>query len=217
MTGLQSAGHGRTVLMAVAAMGLVAAGGQAGDNGSQPVALGAVVPDFELTDQAGESHRLGDYLANEKGVVLEWFNPGCPFVKYAHGEGPLKDMAAKLDPEKYMWLAINSGAPGKQGTGVEVNQKAAQEWGMKHPVLLDESGKVGRLYAAEKTPHMYVIDRDGILVYAGGLDNAPMGEVDGEGEKESYVDLALKALAAGKKIEKPETKAYGCTVKYDKK
>jgi len=177
--------------------------------------VGNKAPLFELADLDGKKHKLEAYAG--KIVVLEWFNPGCPFVKYAHGEGPLKDMAAKLDPEKAVWLAINSGAAGKQGAGLEANKKAAKEWSMKHPILLDESGKVGHLFAAAKTPHMFVIDPDGILVYAGGIDNAPMGEVDGDDAKINYVDKALKALAQGKKIETPEAKAYGCTVKYAKK
>ncbi len=113
-----------------------------------------------------------------------------------------------------VWLSINSGAPGKQGTGTEANQKAVQDWKMGHPVLIDEDGAVGHLYGAEKTPHMYLIDAEGTLRYAGALDNAPIGEVDGEGELTPYFQDAIDQLSAGKAIELVETKAYGCSVKY---
>lgn len=168
-------------------------------------------PDFKLEDLDGNEVSLSQFKG--KTVVLEWFNPGCPFVQYAHGKGPLEDMGAAKVKEGVVWLAINSGAAGKQGAGAEVNKKAAGEWSIGYPILLDETGEVGKAYGAKTTPHMYVINAEGKLVYRGALDNAPLGEVRGDSHI-NYVENALAVLAAGKPIEPAETRSYGCTVKY---
>ncbi len=167
--------------------------------------LGYVAPDFEFPNiHGGDPIRLSDHRG--RFVVLEWFNPQCPFVVNAHSEGgALHRSAANWAAEGVVWIAINSGAPGKQGTGAELNQSLAKEWGMDHPLLLDEEGKVGRAYGATNTPHMYVIDREGVLAYAGASD-------DQEGL--NFVDQALGELLADKPVSKPRTKAYGCSVKY---
>lgn len=176
--------------------------------------VGKPAPAFELTDLKGQTHALADHQG--KVVVLEWFNPGCPFVKYAHEEGPLKDMAAQEIEKGVVWLAINSGGEGRQGHGVQANTEAAKAFGMQHPVLLDPEGTVGHAYGAVKTPHMYVIDEQGILRYMGAIDNAPFGKVEGGGEQSNYVAAALSSLREGKDVETPETDSYGCTVKYAK-
>ncbi len=168
-------------------------------------------PDFTLPDLDGKQVSLSSF--HGKTVVLEWFNPGCPFVRYSHGEGPLKDLARKHMADGVVWLAINSGSPGKEGAGAAVSRKAGQEWAMNYPILIDEKGTVGKAYGAKTTPHMYVIDPSGSLVYRGALDNAPLGKVPAEGQI-NYVDRALAAVAAGKPVEIAETKSYGCTVKY---
>lgn len=172
--------------------------------------LGKPAPDFTLQDLNGKAVRLRDLRG--KKVVLEWFNPDCPFVQYAHGKGPLKDMAGRYTKQGVTWLAINSSAPGKQGHGLARNQEASKEYGMAHPILLDEAGKVGRLYGAKSTPHLYVIDEKGVLVYRGALDNAPRGEV--EGAPINYVDAAFADLKAGRAVKTGDTRAYGCSVKY---
>ncbi len=174
--------------------------------------IGKPAPDFTLKDLDGNEHRLSDHKG--KIVVLEWWNPGCPFVKYAHTEGPLATMAAEETKNGVVWLTINSGAPGKQGAGLEGSREGVETFKMTNPVLLDESGEVGRAYGAEKTPHMYVIDVEGTLVYRGAIDNAPIGEVDGGGEAINYVAAALANVRAGRPVATPETPAYGCTVKY---
>ena len=168
-------------------------------------------PDFTLTDLDGNQHTLS--ALRGKIVVLEWFNPGCPFVRYAHADGPLRDLAARHMAEGVVWLAINSGAGGKQGHGADTNRKAAAEWKMEHPLLLDETGAVGKAYGAKTTPHMYVIDPRGSLVYRGALDNAPLGKVPSEGHT-IYVNEALAAVREGRAVEVDETKPYGCSVKY---
>jgi hypothetical protein len=148
--------------------------------------------------------------------VLEWFNPDCPFVKAAYSEGPLKDMASRAAKDGVVWLSINSGAPGKEGAGAERSKKAKADWKMTSTVLLDEKGEVGRMYEAKSTPHCYVVDAKGVLVYRGGLDNAPMGKFEGE-KRIDYLANALADVKAGKPVAMPETKSWGCPVKYDKK
>lgn len=178
--------------------------------------LGAPAPDFELPDLDGKLVKLSSFRG--KPVVLEWFNPGCPFVKNSHTKGSLVDTAARHQKSGGVWLAINSGAPGKQGHGVETNREAQKTFKLEHPILLDESGRVGTAYGAARTPHIYVIDKAGVLVYRGAIDNSP----DGEGESPkggtlvNYADAALADLAAGRPVATPETEAYGCTVKYPK-
>jgi hypothetical protein len=188
----------------------------AGDATPTPTAtaaLGQPAPDFTLTDLDGNAHTLSQYKGSI--VVLEWWNPQCPFVDYAHAKGPLVDMAVKEIAQGVVWLSINSGAPGKQGAGAEASRAGVTTFGMKNPVLLDEDGAVGRTYGAEKTPHMYVVDGSGTLVYRGGLDDAPMGEPE-DGELTPHVANALADLRAGKPVAVAETKAYGCSVKYAK-
>jgi peroxiredoxin len=175
--------------------------------------IGKLAPDFELPDLDGKTVKLSSLRG--RIVVLEWFNPGCPFVGIAHGKGgSLEDMAKRESKNGVAWLAINSGAPGKQGYGVDANAAAKKKWSLEHPVLLDETGKVGKTYGATNTPHMFVIDADGRLVYAGAIDDTRGGELDPGETKTNYVDLALTAVRAGKPIATPTTKAWGCSVKY---
>ena len=177
--------------------------------------VGEKAPDFTLKTLDGKEVSLSKLLAEKKIVVIEWFNPGCPFVVKHHERFPtmanLYKKYCKGDDAKVTWVAINSGAKGKQGHGVELNKKAKAKWKIEYPILLDESGKVGRMYGARTTPHMYVIDAEGKLRYAGAIDDVrnprKLGEVN-------YVANALDAVLAGKDVEKTSTKPYGCSVKY---
>jgi len=174
------------------------------------VAPGSTAPNFSLPDLDGLQVSLESYRG--KTVVLEWFNPGCPFVKYAHEPGgPLATMAADRSDE-VTWLAINSGAPGKQGEGVAANREAATLWDMKHKILMDPEGTTGQAYGARTTPHMYIVDTKGQLVYAGALDNAPMGRNDAT--YVNHVEKALDDITTGRTVRTPQTKPYGCSVKY---
>jgi len=167
--------------------------------------LGALAPDFELASSSGARTHLADLRG--KTVVLEWFNPDCPVVRQAHGEGGvLATLGNRLDArEDVVWLAINSGAPGKQGAGAERNEKARAEMGLEYPVLLDETGWVGRAYGATTTPHVFVIDAAGVLAYAGGHQ-------DGEGR--DTVTPAVEASNAGARPQ-AAPKNFGCGVKYE--
>jgi peroxiredoxin len=176
--------------------------------------VGSPAPDFALKDLDGVEVRLSSFKG--KRVVLEWFNPECPFVKKSHGVGSLKGLSDTVAASGVVWLAVNSGAAGKQGHGVEKNRAGVSSFGLKHPVLLDEKGEIGKAYGATNTPHMYVIDEKGVLVYAGAIDNSPdaEGEQPEGGKLVNYVSDALGALAAGKPVSVSSTKAYGCSVKY---
>jgi peroxiredoxin len=177
---------------------------------TQKAEIGKTAPGFTLTDLDGRQHRLSDYRG--KVVVLEWFNPDCPFVKKHHER--TRSMAETYTSASEMgavWLAINSGAPGKQGHGLERNKLAKEDYGIEYPILLDESGKVGKAYDAKTTPHMYIIDSNGTLVYRGAIDSTRDAQNLGE---TNYVRKALEELSGGDQVSAKETQSYGCSVKY---
>ena len=179
-----------------------------------PSLVGTAAPDFTLKDLDGKDVKLSAFKG--KIVVLEWFNPGCPYVKKSHTVGSLIDTANKHTAKGVVWLAINSGAAGKQGHEPAMNAEAAKTWSMTHPILRDVDGTVGKAFGATNTPHMFVIDKKGVVAYAGAIDNSP----DAEGKSAEggtlihYVDVAVAAVRAGKPVKTAQTKAYGCSVKY---
>ncbi len=176
--------------------------------------IGKPAPDFTLTDVTGAQVSLASFKG--KTVVLEWFNPQCPFVVKAHTAGSLVDLAKKHTASGVVWLAINSGGEGKQGHDPAVNVERAKAWGLGHPILRDVDGAVGKAYGATNTPNMFVIGPDGTVVYAGAIDNSPDGEGGSPtgGTLVNHVDAALSDLAAGRPVATPLTKPYGCSVKY---
>ncbi len=181
--------------------------------------MGKPAPDFTLPDLDGRPVHLGDFHAAGapgKIVVLEWFNPRCPFVNKAHTKGSLRSTPARHIAEGVVWLGVDSAAPGKEGYEPQVIRDAEQRFGVSYPILRDPTGVVGRTYGATNTPHMFVIDRNGVLVYSGAIDNSPdaEGESPTGGTLVNYVDAALEDLAAGRPVRTPHTKAYGCSVKY---
>jgi peroxiredoxin len=196
-----------------------AAGGLAGQTDRQAaedvptvLEIGGPAPDFTLTDTEGHKHTLSALTGQGQIVVLEWFNPDCPFIKKHHVlHSTMIDLEKKLRDRKVTWLAINSGAPGKQGNGLEHNRQAKKDYHIDYPLLLDEDGRVGRMYGAKTTPHMFVIAADGTLIYEGAIDDnrSPL-----ELGKINYVEQALQQHLAGKKVETPVTASYGCSVKY---
>lgn len=209
----------RILTTALAIVGLAVAGSAGlADSRSTMAASSPVVgkpaPDFALKDLTGKEIRLSSYKG--KVIVLEWFNPGCPFVKASHSVGSLVDTARRATKDGVVWLAINSGAPGKQGNELAMNADAARTWSLSHPILRDESGAVGKSYGATNTPNMFVIDKSFAVVYAGAIDNSPDGEAKSPqgGKLVNYVDAALGDLAAGRPVQTAVTKPYGCGVKY---
>src|SRR5688500_7086389 len=135
--------------------------------------IGAPAPDFSLPDTNGRTHSLGDYKG--KYVVLEWINHGCPFVKKHYTSSNMQGLQKEATGKGAVWLAICSSAPGKQGhmSAEEWNKPNAENKTAATAVLLDPEGKAGRAYAAKTTPHMFIIDPEGKLIYAGGIDDKP--------------------------------------------
>jgi len=167
-----------------------------------------VAPDFTLTDSTGKTHHLADYRG--KYVVLEWINHGCPFVKKFYNVGKMQALQKESIDKGVVWLTICSSAEGKQGyyTADEWNS-IIEEKGMKSTaVLLDTDGVVGKAYHATNTPHMYIINPDGKLVYQGAIDDNPSADSADIESAHNYVEHVLGAALTSK------TQAYGCGVKY---
>lgn len=167
--------------------------------------VGAPAPDFTLEDQDGNKVSLSDFSG--KVVVLEWFNFDCPFVQRHHKAGTMAKLAEKFEGKHVVWLGINSTHYATQAD----NKKYQKEWNLGYPILADNSGKVGKLYDAKTTPHMYIIDKNGKLVYNGGIDDDPQGESE---TASNYVETALNELVADTPVSVAESKPYGCSVKY---
>lgn len=176
--------------------------------------IGDVAPDFELFDLDGRPQRLSTHRG--KIVVLEWFNPKCPVVKYAYDEGPLSEMKRRYAMTGIVWLAINSNAPGQEGSEPDDNRAFLAQRRLTTPVLLDPLGLVGRTYGARTTPHVFVVNERGVLVYSGALDNAPQGRVESAAAKTNYVETAISDLRSGHAVTTSSTRPYGCSIKYDR-
>ena len=176
--------------------------------------VGSVAPNFTLKDIHGKKVSLSSLKG--KPVVLEWINPECSFVKAAHTKGSLVNAALRAKKSGAAWLAINSGAPGKQGHDIQKNRAFVKKFKLTYPILVDETGKTGKAYGATRTPHLFVINAKGILVYRGAVDNSPDGEGASPkgGKLVNYVDMALQDLAKGRPVKISTSKAYGCSVKY---
>lgn len=177
-------------------------------------APGSIAPDFTLTDLDGKKVKLSDLVKTPgtKAVVLEWFNPECPFVVKHHKLNPTFSTLQKEFASKgVIFVAINSSATGKQGYGKDKNIAARKDFKMEYNVLLDESGEVGKLYDAKTTPHMFIITPDSKIAYNGAIDNNRSADKPGD---VNYVSKALKEILAGKPVSEAQTRPYGCSVKY---
>jgi len=184
---------------------MVAAMLMAGVSMADGAKVGEAAPDFKLKDHAGAEVSLSGLKG--KIVVLEWTNPDCPFVKMHYDKATtMKDTQAKLGAD-VVWLSINSSNYNKP----EDSAKFAEAHGLKWQILQDADGTVGKSYGAMTTPHMFVIDKEGKVAYAGAIDNGPKYPETGA---VNYVEAAVTSLAAGKTVEMAETKPYGCSVKY---
>ena len=178
------------------------------------VAVGSAAPDFTLADSNGKSETLARYRG--KTVVLEWSNPGCPFVQKHYRSGNIPRQQAAATKDDVVWLTINSGAAGKQGhlDGAGANAFVAQYKAAPSAYLLDGDGTVGKLYGARTTPHLYVIDAQGVLRYMGGIDSIASTDEEDLAKATQYVPQALAELKAGKPVSVPTSQPYGCGVKY---
>lgn len=176
--------------------------------------VGSPAPEFTGVDSNGASHRLSDYRG--KTVVLEWTNHDCPYVRKHYSTGNMQSLQKQATQRGIIWLSVISSAPGKQGnvSATQANDLTASRGAVPTAVILDGAGDIGRLYGAKTTPHMYIIDAQGTLVYMGGIDDAPTSNPDDVKTAHNYVQAALDELEAGKDISEPVTRPYGCSVKY---
>jgi peroxiredoxin len=179
-------------------------------------ALNQPAPDFSLTDSQGKTVKLADYKG--KTVVLEWFNPNCPFVKKHYVSQNMQGLQKSLTAKNVVWLNISSTIPGHEDyyDPAALNNKT-KEWGAAaSSYLLDPDGKVGRSYEAKTTPHMYIIDGKGSLVYAGGIDDKRSSNAADIPAAKNFVKAAFDDMQAGKPIAVASSTPYGCSVKYTK-
>ncbi|MCB1790537.1 MAG: redoxin domain-containing protein [Gammaproteobacteria bacterium] len=176
--------------------------------------VGQPAPDFSAVDSAGKRHQLSDYRG--RSVVLEWTNHDCPYVRKHYGAGNMQAQQRDATASDVVWLSIISSAPGKQGhvSGTEADRLTRERTASPSAVLLDESGEVGRLYGAKTTPHMFVIDGDGVLRYMGGIDSIASADAADIARAEPYVRTALAQLQVGQPVQPAVTRPYGCSVKY---
>ncbi len=199
----------KRILLCVAALWAVATAAV-----QAAVEVGAPAPDFSVTDIQGKAHKLSDYKG--KTVVLEWVNPECPIVGKHYDSGNMQKLQQSATNDGVVWITINSGAKGEQG---DYDEDRAAGWMKKHNAaatayVRDQSGKVGKMYGAKVTPHMYVIDGKGTLVYNGAIDSIRSGNPKDIPKAENYVAAALTAVKEGKPVAKATTQPYGCNVKY---
>ena len=175
---------------------------------------GRAAGNFRLLDADGKAVTLAQFRG--RPVVLEWNNPGCPFVQKHYGSGNMQRTQAEAKRLGAVWLTVNSGAPGKQGYMTAPEAKAFVQFAKAQPTayLLDPAGRVGRGYAAKTTPHMYLIDAGGTLRYQGGIDDRPTADTADVKGARNHVLAALSEVKAGKPVSLPETRPYGCSVKY---
>ncbi len=180
------------------------------------IRLGKPAPDFSLKDANGTTHRLSDYRG--KIVVLEWVNYGCPFVNKHYQSGNMQSLQRKYTQQGVVWLSICSSAKNKQGyyEPAEINKKKKELKAFYTAYLIDEAGTVGRLYGAKTTPHMFIIDKQGNLIYAGAIDDKSSTRQKDIQTAHNYVSDVLNRLLAGKPVKPFMTTAYGCSVKYKK-
>src|SRR3989454_4836648 len=176
--------------------------------------VGAAAPNFTLPDTSGKTHSLSEYKG--KYVVLEWFNPECPFVKKHYGSGNMQKLQGEYTGKGVVWLTIDSNAPGTEGNITpEQAQKIMAQWKTKQTaLLLDPESKVAKLYGAKNTPNMVVISPEGKIVYEGAIDSKASPNPADIPSSTNYVKAALDESLAGKPVSNAQTKPYGCSVKY---
>lgn len=176
-------------------------------------AVGQAAPDFTLTDTNGKTVKLSDFRG--KHVVLEWNNPACPFVR-KHYQGNMQALQKEAADKGIVWLAINSTEDGSADylTPPQLGRWMTEQKAVPTATLMDEDGKVGRAYAARVTPHMYIVNAQGQLAYAGGIDSIPSARVEDIAKATPYIRQAMAEIAAGKPLSVSTSRPYGCSIKY---
>ena len=185
-----------------------------GNNLLADAVIGSPAPEFSLPDTNGKTHSLSEFKG--KFVVLEWNNPDCPFVRKHYDTGNMQRLQKEFTEKGVMWLAIDSSTDGKQGdySAAEHNKILVERGSNVTALLLDLDGKVGQTYGAKTTPHMFVINPEGNVIYNGAIDSDPRAEDPKAGGVENYVESALNQAMAGQPVAKSTMPPYGCSIKY---
>ena len=178
------------------------------------VRVGNAAPDFTGTDSNGKTHKLSDYRG--KYVVLEWTNNGCPYTQKHYESGNMQALQKEWTDKGVVWLTVLSSAPGEQGymTALQENAYVGKERAAPTAAILDSTGTIGHAYEAKTTPHMFVIDPSGKLIYAGAIDDHATTDPEDIKSSKNYVSDALNESMAGKTVATSYTRPYGCSVKY---
>jgi peroxiredoxin len=181
---------------------------------SAQVITGEPAKDFTAKDTNGVEQTLSNYKG--KYVVLEWFNYGCPFVKKHYDSKNMQTLQKELTDKGVAWLSINSSAQGKEGytTSDEANTLTKEKGASPTAVILDTDGKIGKMYGAQTTPHMFVINPEGVVIYQGAIDSTASADIADIATSTNYVRTALDEAMSGKPVSHSTTKSYGCAVKY---
>lgn len=177
-------------------------------------AVGSAAPDFSVSDSKGKTQSVSQYKG--KYVVLEWFNPECPFVKKHYGSGNMQKLQEEFTGKGVVWLSVDSSAPGKEGnlSAADAEKKLAEWKAHSTAFLLDQDGKAGQAYGAKNTPHMFVINPEGKVIYEGAIDSKATPNPADIASSINYVKIALDESLAGKTVTTPSSRPYGCSVKY---
>ena len=195
-------------------LGMLAAIAIASPCAAAAPAIGQPAPAFAAVDSNGRSRSLAEFKG--KTVVLEWTNNGCPYTRKHYDSGNMQRLQQEATASGAAWLSVISSAPGKQGyvTGAEANALTQSRGAHPTAVLLDPSSTMARAYEAQTTPHMFVIDKTGVLRYMGAIDDRPTAAPASLVGARNYVREALAALASGRPVAIASTEPYGCSVKY---
>lgn len=177
-------------------------------------AVGTNAPDFSVTDSKGKTQSVSQYKG--KHVVLEWFNPECPFVKKHYDSGNMQKLQEEFTGKDIVWLTIDSSAPGKQGhlTAEQANLKITKLKMKSTALVIDADGQAGLSYGAKTTPHMFVINPEGKIVYQGAIDSRNSTSAADIPSSTNYVTVALEESLAGTPVSTATKQPYGCSVKY---
>lgn len=206
----------RAFLLGGAAVALIAGVGVSvfSQRAEASVETGARAPAFSVVDANGATRTLAEFRG--RTVVLEWTNHGCPYVRKHYDAGNMQNLQGEATDNDVVWLQVISSAPGEQGYLDGAGARARVQTDNAHPTatLLDASGAMGHAYGARNTPHMFVINADGVLVYQGAIDNRPSARPSTLEGAQNYVREALADIAAGRPVRTAETTPYGCSVKY---
>ncbi len=202
--------------LVISTLALVSISAAAAGSAFAEAIVGQQAPAFTATDSDGKTRSLDEFKG--KLIVLEWWNPECPFVGKHYGSGNMQKLQREWTAKGVAWLTVDSSAPGQQGylTATEAKALMSEKGGAPTAVLLDPAGATGRAYGAKTTPHMFVIDKKGVLAYTGGIDDKPSTDQADVAAAHNHVAAALAELTAGKPVTTKASSPYGCSVKYQR-